>query len=237
MSNFSELGPLDVQLTKEDELVTTSGLNYFHAMLMLKQQAFDMFEEYFLQLKKLGGGTITTKTAAEIASSITVGLLSPLSNRIDPIRLGEVDRAMKIAMEYGRRLSDNTEAIYNLSTDYPSHDFVIDFEEAKKILNNVREPDEREQKLGELLFAYCREESHDDCIFSIYPSQRETKNGKKRNKSNRDENKETIKDNEGNSTKDEQESKTDTLGEDSKNRKKRTAFTLTESDINKKTGQ
>ena len=42
--------------------------------------------------------------SAEIATNVTVGLLSGLYNQIDPIRLAEMDRSLKIASEYGERI-------------------------------------------------------------------------------------------------------------------------------------
>ena len=210
MSTFGELGPLDIQLAKEDEFTSTaSGLDYFHAMLMLKQHAFNFFEEYFLSLKMASGGIITTKTAAEIASTITIGLFSPITSQIDPFKLGEVQRAMKIAAEYGQRLSNNIDAIRKLGTEYPSHSFIIDYREAKEIFKNVREPDEWEQKLERYLFDYCRQVSRDCTILSICPMPKEKENGEERNRLNENKDRKAIKNNERDNTKDEQKPETD----------------------------
>ncbi len=136
MSDFGEFGPLDIQLTKDDELKNMSGLNYVQSILSLNERLFQSFESNFLNLKKASSNTITTKTAGEISSRLAVGLISPISAQIDPIKLGEVLRAVTIAEKYGSRLSDNTDAISKLITEYPSHGFVIDFEEAKTMLGD-----------------------------------------------------------------------------------------------------
>jgi len=132
-SDFGELGPLDVQLMKADELTRTSGLCYSQAIAFLQNQAFSVFEDCLLNIKQRSGGSITTKTAAEVGEKIAVGLLAPISGQIDPMRLGEFERAARIAFEYGRRLCGNERIIHRLISGYPSHEFVIDFNEAKKL--------------------------------------------------------------------------------------------------------
>jgi len=68
MSAHAELGPLDVQLLKEDELgQQSSGLDIFQALSIINAQAFRIFENNFLKIKQRSLGTITTKTAADIA--------------------------------------------------------------------------------------------------------------------------------------------------------------------------
>ncbi len=85
MFDFGELGPLDVQLSKEDEMTNTSGLSLRQAIMVLQDEAFSMFEDCFLKLKGRSGGTITTKTASEISSSLVTGLFAPVFAQIDPL--------------------------------------------------------------------------------------------------------------------------------------------------------
>lgn len=47
MFDFGELGPLDVQLSKEDEMTNTSGLSLRQAIMVLQDEAFSMFEDCF----------------------------------------------------------------------------------------------------------------------------------------------------------------------------------------------
>jgi len=51
------------------------------------------------------GGSITTRTAAELASTMVVKLLDPIYRQIDPMKIGENSRAMNITKSYGTRLS------------------------------------------------------------------------------------------------------------------------------------
>lgn len=153
MGEHGQLGPLDVQLSKPDEIFeSTSGLDTIQAMNFLKSKAFSQFEDSFLDLKVGSGNRLSTKTATEIAITLTTGLFQPIYQQIEPNRLGEIARAMSIAQEYGQRLdneSDNlkSRALQRLVNGYPSHRFVIDREEAKDLFKRVREPSQDEQAL------------------------------------------------------------------------------------------
>ena len=156
-ADYGELGPLDVQMQKQDELwERRSGLTHHLALSVLQDNAFQTFERIFLQIKARGVGAITLRTAAEIATQITVGLFSPLYQQVDPLRVTEANRAMTIASEYGRRLleegnNSNGDNLTRLISVYPSHGFVIDRREAKTLFLNVNEPKEDERKLSEML--------------------------------------------------------------------------------------
>jgi Serine dehydrogenase proteinase len=182
MSDFGELGPLDIQVSKNDDLVIrSSGLDIQQALNVLGSQAFTMFESYFLRLIEGGQGTITTKTAADIASSMAVNLLTPISGQIDPLRLGEMNRVMKIAEDYGERLSmrlgkntlndQRTNAIGRLTSQYPAHGFVIDFEEAQQLLGNVRECTDVEQQLENLILGVVRTQAIQGIVSLLGPTQ------------------------------------------------------------------
>jgi hypothetical protein len=164
MSDLAEMGPLDVQLAKADELFeSTSGLTPRQAFETLQQEVLGSFEDFFLSLRGKSGFQITTKTAAEIATKLTTGLFSPVYSQIDPMRLGEIQRAMMIAMHYGSRLDrGNVEdgAVARLLTDYPCHEFVIDRTEARELFKTVRGPTQAEELLGEIHEADDDEDSH-----------------------------------------------------------------------------
>ena len=147
-----ELGPLDVQLSEKDELARSgSGLEIVASLNLITQTAFSSFERYLVDTVQRSGGQISTKTAAEIATNLTVGLVAPISGQIDPIRLGREQRAMEIASAYAERLGISPQAIGRLTTDYPDHGFVIDLTEAKGFLDHARELDPHEQALEEAM--------------------------------------------------------------------------------------
>jgi hypothetical protein len=155
MTDEAELGPLDVQFSKPDELFETmSGLTPIQALTTLRSEVFELFEDYFLNLRQRSMLQITTKTATDVAAQLAVGLFKPIYEQIDPMRLGELQRAMMIANEYGERLKRKNlkeGALGRLISGYPSHSFIIDREEAETLFCNVRAPTEAESRLAKLL--------------------------------------------------------------------------------------
>jgi len=134
-----ELGPLDVQVFSPDEFIRrSSGLSVIQALEFVNRQTFETFEEVFLNIRSRSGGIITTKTAGEIATKIATGLYSPITDKIDPSRIGELQRSIDIALHYGVRLGADQRLVQHLITGYPSHTFVIDCEEAEQIFPSVR---------------------------------------------------------------------------------------------------
>lgn len=135
----AEFGPLDVQLFGPDEFMKrSSGLTINQAVQWINTQAFEAFEAFFLELRQRSAGNITTKTAGEIASTITSELYGKITDKIDPIAIGEMQRAIDIAIQYGTRLGVPSALIQHLVKGYPSHSFVIDFEEAIALFPNCR---------------------------------------------------------------------------------------------------
>lgn len=140
-----------VQVSEKDELARFgSGLETVTALNSLAETAFASFENYLVTTVQRSGGQISTKTAAELATNLTVGLVAPISGQIDPIRLGREQRAMEIASAYAERLKVPPPAIARLTTDYPDHGFVIDLIEAREFLNHARDlkPAERTLEVG-----------------------------------------------------------------------------------------
>lgn len=87
---------------------------------------------------------ITFRTAADVAAEITVGLMGPVFDKIDPLRLGTDARAMEIGSAYALRLNmdgknlQSAETLNMLLNGYPSHSFVIDYREASVLFTNVK---------------------------------------------------------------------------------------------------
>ena len=150
---MGELGPLDTQIDKPNEILSAeSGLDLLQALEQVKDSSFESFEQQMISIIRHSNGVITTKVAAEIASSLTVGIFNPISAQIDPLRLGVVKRAIEIGLAYGNRLkSDNVKpgTVKKLVHDYPAYGFVIDQSEAKDLFENVRSLDANEAKLLE----------------------------------------------------------------------------------------
>jgi len=157
MADMSELGPLDVQVKKSDELVGfNSGLDIIQAVNNLQQSAMNAFRSYLNELHR--EARISTKIAADISTKLTAGLFEPIFAQIDPMRLAETQRAMEIAFAYGARLNETsgnlrTNGLADIVTKYPSHGFVIDRKEARNIFINVETPDGVLSQISEALHA------------------------------------------------------------------------------------
>jgi hypothetical protein len=151
---FGELGPLDVQIPKRDELgAQESGWVTSVALDSLITKAFEAFEAFFLETYRRSGTRITTPTAARIATDLTIGLFEPLFGQINPGELGSVTMALQIAEQYGSRLNlvhGNLKpgGLDTLVARYPSHGFIIDIEEATALFERVRQADGMEITLG-----------------------------------------------------------------------------------------
>lgn len=146
MDDRSELGPLDIQMRKGDELFQYgSGLDFLQSLSHMQIRAMEHFRTFLVELT--GGAGLSTKLGAEIASNLTTGLFGPVYGQIDPVRLGEMQRALEIAHSYGRLLDERADnlkvgGLAKLVTGYCSHSFVIDRREARSIFKNVNPPEQ-----------------------------------------------------------------------------------------------
>lgn len=143
MNNKGELGPLDVQLRKDDELgANNSGLDIFKTLDTLEDRVNTSFNRY-LRSVRFGQG-LSTRMSADIATKLTAIIINPIAEQIDPMKIGEHQRATDIAIEYGNRLNQTSQGLKDSETSleklirgYPSHGFVIDRKEAKTIFSCV----------------------------------------------------------------------------------------------------
>lgn len=174
ISDLGELGPLDMQLKKPDELFDmSSGLDITQAMAFLRTQSTDILKSTLVDLKV--DLEVTTKLSAEIATKMAHGLVSPIYAQIDPYKIGESQRAISIAFAYGKRLNDkinnlkSDDSLRSLVLDYPSHGFVIDRKEASNVFKNVREPNEIEQAVVDEIYDVCKNPTGGPMVFLIPP--------------------------------------------------------------------
>ena len=155
MSDHAELGPLDVQIVKPDEINSYySGLTELKAFAILQSESFKLFEGFLLELLDRSGLRITTLTAAELAATVVSGLMSPIYGQVDPLRLGETLRALDIARLYGDLVKTGNVkwfAVESLVSGYPSHSFVIDRAHARKLFERVLCPSQSQETLASLL--------------------------------------------------------------------------------------
>jgi hypothetical protein len=145
MGPLSELGPLDVQISKRDEIFERrSGLVTSYAMRDLRKQTYELFEYCMLNIKSRGR-SISLKMASELAAKMTTDVIGKIYAGVSFESLGEDARDLQIASEYAKRLDArfrNTRegCVDRLVHGYPTHDFVIDFDEASELFARVEKP-------------------------------------------------------------------------------------------------
>lgn len=156
IADRGELGPLDIQLSKPDELLEqSSGMDIPQALDFLKQQTKATLSDLLWEIRV--NRRLSTKVASELASKLTSNMFNPIYAQIDPVKLGETSRANAIGFEYGQRLNAaaqnlKKDALVRLITSYPSHSFVIDRKEAADLFERVRAPNEQETKILDHLY-------------------------------------------------------------------------------------
>ena len=161
MCDAGELGPLDVQIAKSDELgERSSGLAVEAALEKLQEESFKLFSRFLHQIKNEIGARVTFRTAADMSSQLVIGLMSGIFDKVDPLAVGEDYRSNLIAEEYairlnlkGRNLSNTIHgsSLQMLVRGYPSHRFAIDREEVSKLFKRVSSPDDALTELINLL--------------------------------------------------------------------------------------
>ena len=141
-SPLGELGPLDIQVTKKDDLMSVgSGLDTLEALSILEGEALSTFKRYLFDILAESEGAISTSTAADMAVRLVAALIQPLAAQIDPQKMGEMERMISIAKAYGERLGlGNLKpgALYRLVRGYTSHSFIIDYKEARDLFKNAQ---------------------------------------------------------------------------------------------------
>lgn len=156
IADRGELGPLDIQLSKPDELLEqSSGMDIPQALDFLKQQTKATLSDLLWEIRV--NRRLSTKVASELASKLTSNMFNPIYAQIDPVKLGETSRANAIGFEYGQRLDAaaknlKKDALVRLITSYPSHSFVIDRKEAADLFERVRAPNGTETEILEYLY-------------------------------------------------------------------------------------
>jgi len=147
IGEFGEMGPLDVQIVKADEMdEQKSGLVAEAAFDKLQDEAFKFFIGF---VRRLGASEyrVTLRTATDVATKMTIGVVQPIFDKLDPVTIGEDYRSNRLATAYAERLNTESknlrrerdfDALKNLLSGYPSHGFAIDFKEASELFKNVK---------------------------------------------------------------------------------------------------
>ena len=139
LPTISELGPLDVQLMRRDEIgQRRSGMVVRTALNGLFEETYRAFEQVMLRITLSSGHSISFDVASRVAATIATGVMTPVYAQVDPESLGNDLRDLSVATAYGERLVEHggnasLETVRRLVEDYPTHGFIIDSEEAKEL--------------------------------------------------------------------------------------------------------
>lgn len=147
LGDLGELGPLDVQIVKADEMdERKSGLVAEAAFEKLQEESFKFFMNF---VKDIGNSDyrVTLKTAFDMAARMTIGVVQPIFDKLDPVTIGEDYRSNRLASAYADRLNIHSknlirtaefDALEHLLSGYYSHGFDIDLKEAENLFKNVK---------------------------------------------------------------------------------------------------
>lgn len=180
MGSKGELGPLDMQLGKGRSW--RSALESFKASEQMLNHTILAFREIIDNT--ITGVSQTNRQSLRLrnnANTLMSSIVSNLYQNFDPNELGKDSRYLSVGEQYALRLlrrakyeEDKIQDIaHRLVWGYPSHDFLIDWREAKEIGLNIEYLDENFSKYYEMaLSAICEDrniEHHYELLDGDYP--------------------------------------------------------------------
>lgn len=150
MHPLAELGPLDAQVsvTRRRRRFNASTLDALKSVEYLRTYSVDTFDRLMQLLLRRSDADY--EACAAMASGLVAAMVEPIFGQIDPVEMGEHNRLLQLAHEYGERLmsrsypdltaSARKAMLKKMVTDYPAHSFVIDLKEAADLGLRARAP-------------------------------------------------------------------------------------------------
>jgi hypothetical protein len=150
MGELAELGPLDVQLSDPVETgeKSLSPLNEFKSMEFLADHAMEVLDLFSSVIQDRYG--MSVRDSIEQMVPCVTAMMKPLYEAVNPLTMGEHRRDLAVGEQYAKRLLMQTsnphveDIVHRLVWDYPSHDFAIDFEEARTLQLPVEQLDPKQ---------------------------------------------------------------------------------------------
>lgn len=153
MSKDAELGPLDAQLPNPyGGSEPLSAINVFKSLEYLRRYAVETLDQ--IVLLYMIKASMDVPYALKEARYFVSDIINPLYSQVNPMELGDSGRKLAVAEEYSKIIMKRY-SYSNLSEleidsiakrlvwDYPSHNFIIDLTEAKKIGLKVETLDDK----------------------------------------------------------------------------------------------
>lgn len=168
LDELAQLGPLDTQIYEErkgGKGEFTSALNPFKTLEQLQKFSLETLDIAVKMIAMRSGMDLDDciKHAIEFVR-VTTG---PLFTQLNPEKLGEYNRALSVGTEYGQRLlrrftnwdeSKRDEVLERLVHGYPSHDYIIDYQELQEIGFQVKLFGDAERAAVQNLFKHISED-------------------------------------------------------------------------------
>lgn len=150
-TSIAEMGPLDPQVLEAGESRMKSVLDEYQALTQVRKEAMQCLEHSVAFIEDKAKG-LTFSDIVNPAKDFAAALLRPLYSQIDPAVLGKRARQLDIGYQYAVQLMTR----YRLTNDlqrtdeqirvmawklvygYPSHSFVINYNEARALGVPVR---------------------------------------------------------------------------------------------------
>ena len=158
---LGELGPLDIQTQDpRHDAHRISALDSYEALAQLRASALETFDYTVRMLIQLSD--LSQREMVQQAREFTTSLMEPLYRQVRPLDITEHARALDIAKRYGEILMSRyaydellperaREILHELVFGYPTHEFVIDYFEARALGLHVALLDEQGARRYEAL--------------------------------------------------------------------------------------
>lgn len=179
VDSFSDLGPLDVQLFKQNEIgARKSGLLSKSSFEAMGDAAFGLYERLMLGILLSSQGLVSFKLASELGATMASNMLAPVYGQINPDVVGSENRDLNVAMLYGLRLVEtgrnaSQSSVMRLVHDYPSHDFIIDDDEIRDLFKNVEYPSDTLYEVLGLINELTYAEAEPTVVLGLGPTPNE----------------------------------------------------------------
>ena len=138
LDELAQLGPLDPQIYEQKEggkSDFTSALNPFKTLEQLQKFSLESLDIAMSMIVRRSG--MNVDECLRHATRFVKCTTEPLFSQLNPEKLGEYSRELAVGVEYGKRLmgrlgrsdDNSSETIDKLVHGYPSHGYIIDYDE------------------------------------------------------------------------------------------------------------
>ena len=181
LDELAQLGPLDPQIYEQKDggkSEFTSALNPFKTLEQLQKFSLEGLDIAMNLIVRRSG--MTVDECLRHATSFVQCTTEPLFSQLNPEKLGEYSRELSVGVEYARRLlrrlgrwdDNNSTVIDKLVHGYPSHSYIIDYDELDEMGFDVHMfPDSEHAVVQELRHVVAQDSSIVQLVTSATPQE------------------------------------------------------------------